>query len=93
MVFTIETYIAQNRRTTIRKLFSKKTKGKSMNPDGYFFAWYPVKTFKFWSKRMLFTGWEWMKYVSYIDTTYNGRTYSKMTKKDVLRMKDEHIGK
>ncbi len=46
--------------------------------DGYWFAWHPVRTHKFWSKRLIFSGWVWLEKVSYRDTTYAGRVYSKM---------------
>ena len=54
--------------------------------DGYFFAWYPVRTYKFWSKRLIPSRLVWLEYVSYTDTVFNGRIYHYMTKKDVFNM-------
>lgn len=45
----------------------------------YWFAWYPVQTHVLWSKKLIPSGWVWLEKVSYIDTVYSGRVYTKIS--------------
>lgn len=44
-------------------------------PDGYWFAWHPIPTYVLCGKRLLPSGWVWMRHVFYIDTILSGRVY------------------